>query len=83
VGGLSVTEARIEQLVEHRPIVARLPRLHVALSAATLLAALVLLAAHAPFVGAIDIIVAWPPAALLALAAAMGVTQQVRAVAHR
>ncbi|HYY54141.1 MAG TPA: M56 family metallopeptidase [Candidatus Dormibacteraeota bacterium] len=83
VGGLSVTEARIEQLVEHRPIVARFPRLHVALSAATLIAALLLLAAHAPLAGRVDILLAWPPAALLALAAASGVSQQVRAVAHR
>lgn len=83
VGGLSVTEARIEQLVEHRPIVARLPRLHVALSVATLSAALVLLAGHAPLAGRLDILVAWPPAALLALAAVLGAAQQVRAVAHR
>jgi Zn-dependent protease with chaperone function len=83
VGGLSVTEARIEQLVEHRPIVARVPRLHVALSVATLVAALVLLAGHAPLVGRLDILLAWPPAALIALAAVPGVAQQLRAVAHK
>jgi Zn-dependent protease with chaperone function len=83
VGGLSVTEARIEQLVEHRPIVARLPRVHVALSAATLLAALVLLAGHSPLAGRLDLLLAWPPAALIAFAAVSGVSQQFRAVAHR
>jgi Zn-dependent protease with chaperone function len=83
VGGLSVTEARIEQLVQQRPIVARLPRLHVALSIATLGAALTLLAGHAPLEGRVEILAAWPPAALLAVAAASGVTQQLRAVAHR
>ena len=83
VGGLSVTEARIEQLVEHQPIVARLPRLHVALSVATLGAALVLLAGHTPLAGRLDILLAWPPAALIALAAVPGVAQQLRTVAHR
>ncbi len=81
VGGLSVTEARIEQLIEPRPIAARLPLGHVALSATTLLGALALLLAQVPLAaGSLSVALPWPPAAVISLAAIPGVAHQVRAV---
>lgn len=81
VGGLTVTEARIEQLVEPRPIAAPLPLGHVALSATTLLGATVLLIAQAPLVtGSLAVMLPWPPAAVISLAAIPGVAHQLRAV---
>lgn len=81
VGGLSVTEARIEQLVEPRPIAAALPLGHVALSATTLLGATVLLFAQFPLVtGSLAVMLPWPPAAVISLAAIPGVVHQLRAV---
>ncbi len=80
VGGLTVTEARIDQLVEPRPIAARLPLGHVALSATTLLGALALLLAQVPLAaGRLDVALPWPPAVVISLAAIPGVAHQVRA----
>lgn len=80
VGGLSVTEARIEQLVERRPIAAALPLGHIALSATTLAGALVLLLAPMPVAGTLEGAVAWPPAVVIVLAAVPGIAHQLRAV---
>lgn len=88
VGGLSVTEQRIEQLEQPRPIRLPLPKSHVALSAATLagaallvLAQLVPSSALLPYVAGIP--AAWPPAALILLAAIPGGSHQLRAVTQR
>lgn len=83
VGGLTVTEARIEHLAERRPIATAVPLGHVALSATTLLGAIVLLLAQVPLVaGGIDVALTWPPAVVISLAAVPGVAQQLRAVMH-
>lgn len=78
VGGLSVTEARIEQLVEPRPIALPLPLPHVALSVATLTGAMLLVLAQVSISASVPL--AWPPAAVILLAAIPGGTQQLRAV---
>lgn len=84
VGGLSVTEARIEQLVERRPIGAPLDATHVALSLATLAGALALLLAPLPLPPAApNVALALPSAAVILLAAIAGVPQQFRAVTQR
>ena len=81
VGGLTVTEARIEQLVDPQPIAAPLPLGHVALSAMTLAGALALLLAQVPLAaGRFDVALPWPPAAVISFAAIPGVAHQLRAV---
>ena len=74
VGSLSVTEARIDHLVEGRPLAARIPRTSIALSFGALAAASVLAAAPGMLVA---------PASLLFLAAIPGGLHQIRLVVHR
>lgn len=74
VGSLSVTEARIEHLVEGRPLSARIPPSSIALSFGALAAASILAAGPGLLVA---------PASLLFVAAIPGGVQQVRLVVHR
>ncbi|HUG56528.1 MAG TPA: M56 family metallopeptidase [Candidatus Limnocylindrales bacterium] len=89
VGSLSVTEARIDQLVEGREVPLRLSPAAVALSAGALIAAAVLAAGHAPLsLVALPAALAAPglllaPASLLFAAAISGGSQQLRAVISR
>jgi hypothetical protein len=84
VGGLSVTEARIERLAGEGPAVVPSSPGHVALSAATLLGAVLLIAVRLPVtVSPLDVAIAWPPAALIALAAVPGVRHQLKVFADR
>lgn len=76
VGALSVTEARIEQLVSGRALPLRVSALHVALSGGALLAAAVLALVQGP--AAPGLLVG--PASLLFAAAISGGVQQVRLV---
>lgn len=74
VGSLSVTEARIDHLVEGRPLPARIPPSSIALSFGALVAASILAAGPGLLVA---------PASLLFVAAIPGGVQQVRLVVHR
>ncbi len=81
VGGLTVTEARIDQLVAPQPIAAALPLGHVALSVMTLAGALALLVVQLPpAAGHFAVAFPWPPAAVISLAAIVGIAHHVRAV---
>jgi Zn-dependent protease with chaperone function len=74
VGSLSVTEARIEHLVQGTPLAARIPPISIALSFGALAAAGVLAAVPGMLVA---------PASLLFVAAVTGGVHQVRLVVHR
>jgi Zn-dependent protease with chaperone function len=74
VGSLSVTEARIDHLVQGRPLAARIPATSIALSFGALAAASVLAAVPGMLVA---------PASLLFVAAINGGVHQVRLVVHR
>jgi Zn-dependent protease with chaperone function len=74
VGALSVTEARIDHLVQGTPLAARIPPTRLALSFGALAAASVLAAVPGMLVA---------PASLLFVAAVAGGVQQVRLVVHR
>jgi Zn-dependent protease with chaperone function len=88
VGSLSVTEARIDHLVEGRPLTLAIPMPRVVLSFGALAAAAVLTVVQAP--AALDRLpglLAVPglvaPASMLFVAALQGGAQQVRLVVHR
>lgn len=83
VGGLSVTEARIERLAGEGPEMAPSSPGHVALSVATLLGAVLLIALRLPLTVPLDVAIAWPPAVIIALAAVPGVRHQLKVVAAR
>lgn len=74
VGSLSVTQARIDHLVEGRPLPVGISLTRVALSFGALAAASILAAVPGPLVA---------PASLLFVAAVSGGIQQVRLVVHR
>ena len=89
VGSLSVTEARIDHLVEGRPLPVMIPASRVALSFGALAAAAVLTAVQAPTaLDRLPSLLAVPglllaPASMLFVAAVSGGAQQVRLVVHR
>lgn len=90
VGSLSVTEARIDHLVDGTPLPVEIRPASVALSFGALLAASVLVLVEGPSVavGGLPQFVTVPgvllgPASLLFVAAMAGVVQQVRLVVHR
>ena len=90
VGSLSVTEARIDQLVDGRAVPLALSRVGVALSGGALVAATILALSQAGFHAAIDpvtpLTALWSfvgPASLLFAAAVTGGVRQLRLVAHR
>lgn len=90
VGSLSVTEARIDQLVDGRPIPLVLSRAGIALSGGALTAALVLVLSQVRLQTTLDPITPTAallsfigPASLLSLAAVTGGIQQLRLVTHR
>ena len=90
VGSLSVTEARIEHLVDGRPLPVAIRPASVALSLGALMAACVLVAVQGPSlaVGHLPPVLSVPgllvgPASLLFVAAITGGVQQVRLVVHR
>jgi len=89
VGSLSVTEARIDHLVEGRPLPVVIPASRVALSFGALAAAAVLTAVQAPTaLDRLPSLLAVPglllaPASMLFVAAVSGGAQQVRLVVHR
>ncbi len=89
VGSLSVTEARIDHLVEGRPLEIAISPASIALSFGALTAAAILAAAQAPAVPAqLPPLLAVPgllvaPASLLFVAAVSGGVEQLRLVVHR
>ena len=90
VGSLSVTEARIDQLVDGRAVPLALSRVGVALSGGALVAATILALSQAAFHAAIDpvtpLTALWSfvgPASLLVAAAVTGGARQLRLVARR
>lgn len=90
VGSLSVTEARIDHLVDGRPLPVAISPRSVALSFGALAAAAVLVAVQGPSVAVDHLppVLAVPglligPASLLFIAAISGGVQQVRLVVHR
>ncbi len=89
VGSLSVTEARIEHLVEGRPLAVAISPASVALSLGALSAAAILAAAQGPAVPAhLPPVLAVPgllvaPASMLFVAAVSGGLEQLRLVVHR
>ena len=89
VGSLSVTEARIDHLVEGRPLAVAIPASRVALSFGALAAAAVLTVVQAPTaLDRLPSLLAVPglllaPASMLFVAAVNGGAQQVRLVVHR
>lgn len=90
VGSLSVTEARIDQLVDGSAVPLVLSRVGVALSGGALLAAMVMVLSQAGLQATIDPITPLAallsfvgPASLLSVAAVTGGIQQLRLVAHR
>ncbi|MDE3113411.1 MAG: M56 family metallopeptidase [Chloroflexota bacterium] len=88
VGALSVTEARIDHLVEGRPLEMRVSPASVALSFGALTAAAILAAAQAPAPAQLPPVLAVPgllvaPASLLFVAAVSGGVEQLRLVVHR
>ena len=83
VGSLSVTEARIEQLVEGHPVPLALSRASVALSGGALAAAAVLAFADGVHPTALTLPALIGPATLLLAAAATGAAHQVRLVVLR
>lgn len=90
VGSLSVTEARIDHLVDGRPLPVAIRPASVALSLGALMAACVLVAVQGPSlaVGQVPPVLSVPgllvgPASLLFVAAVTGGVQQVRLVVHR
>jgi hypothetical protein len=90
VGSLSVTEARIDHLVDGRPLPVAIRPASIALSGGALLAACVLVAVQGPSlaVGQLPPVLSVPgllvgPASLLFVAAVTGGVQQVRLVVHR
>jgi hypothetical protein len=90
VGPLSVTEARIDHLLDGRPLPVAIRPASIALSGGALLAACVLVAVQGPSlaVGHVPPVLSVPgllvgPASLLFVAAVTGGVQQVRLVVHR
>ena len=88
VGALSVTEARIDHLVEGRPLEMRISPASVALSFGALTAAAILAAAQAPVTAQVPPALTVPgllvaPASLLFVAAVSGGVEQLRLVVHR
>jgi beta-lactamase regulating signal transducer with metallopeptidase domain len=83
VGSLSVTEARIEQLVDGRAVPFALSRVSVALSGGALVAAAVLAFADVLHPAPLTLPALLAPASLLLLAAASGAAHQVRLVVLR
>lgn len=90
VGSLSVTEARIDQLVDGRAVPLVLSRVGIALSGGALVAAMILALSQAGLHATIDPITPLAallsfigPASLLSIAAVTGGIQQLRLVAHR
>lgn len=89
VGSLSVTEARIDQLVDGRPVPLVLSRAGVTLSCGALVAATILALSQAglealqPVTPAAALLSFVGPASLLVVAAVTGGAQQLRLVAHR
>lgn len=90
VGSLSVTEARIDQLVDGRAVPLVLSRVGVALSGGALAAAMILALSQAALQASLDPITPVAavlsfigPASLLSVAAVSGGAQQLRLVAHR
>ena len=83
VGSLSVTEARIEQLVEGRAVPLALSRASVVLSGGSLAAAAVLAFVDALHSAPVAVPALIGPASLLLAAAASGAAQQVRLVVLR
>jgi hypothetical protein len=89
VGSLSVTEARIDHLLEGRPLPVAIPASRVALSFGALTAAAVLTMVQAPTaLERLPSLLAVPglliaPASMLFVAAVSGGAQQVRLVVHR
>jgi hypothetical protein len=90
VGSLSVTEARIDHLIDGRPLPVAIRPASVALSLGALVAASILVAVQGPTlaVGSLPPVLSVPgllvgPASLLFVAALAGAVQQVRLVAHR
>jgi beta-lactamase regulating signal transducer with metallopeptidase domain len=89
VGSLSVTETRIDHLVEGRPLEVAIPPASIALSLGALTAAAVLAAAQAPqLLADLPPALAVPglliaPASLLFVAAISGGVEQLRLVVHR
>ena len=90
VGSLSVTEARIDQLVDGRAVPLVLSRAGVALSGGALAAAAILALSQAGFQATLDPVTPLAallsfvgPASLLSAAAVTGGVQQLRLVAHR
>lgn len=90
VGSLSVTEARIEHLVDGRPLPVAIRPASIALSLGALLAACVLVAVRGPSMAVDHLphVLSVPgllvgPASLLFVAAISGGVQQVRLVVHR
>ncbi len=89
VGSLSVTEARIDHLIEGRPLPLAIPASRIALSFGALTAAAVLTLAQGPsalermpsLLAVPGLLVA--PASMLFVAAVSGGAQQVRLVVHR
>jgi len=90
VGALSVTEARIDQLVDGRAAPLVLSRGAIALSGGALVAAMILALSQASLPVALDPVTPLAallsfvgPASLLSVAAVTGGVQQLRLVAHR
>jgi beta-lactamase regulating signal transducer with metallopeptidase domain len=89
VGSLSVTEARIDHLVEGRPLTVAIPASSIVLSFGALAAAAVLAAVQGPVaLDHVPTLFAVPglllaPASLLVVAAVSGGAEQVRLVVHR
>lgn len=90
VGSLSVTEARIDQLVDGRPLPLVLSPAGVALSGGTLAAAMILALSQAGLQATLDPVTPLAallsfvgPASLLSVAAVTGGVHQLRLVAHR
>ncbi|HEY8656931.1 MAG TPA: M56 family metallopeptidase [Candidatus Limnocylindria bacterium] len=90
VGSLSVTEARIDQLVDGRAVPLVLSRAGIALSGGTLAAATILALSQAGLQATLDPVTPLAallsfvgPASLLSVAAVTGGVHQLRLVAHR
>jgi len=90
VGSLSVTEARIDQLVDGRALPLVLSRAGIALSGGALVAAMILALSQASLPASLDPVTPLAallsfvgPASLLSVAAVTGGIQQLRLVAHR
>jgi len=90
VGSLSVTEARIDQLVDGRAAPLVLSRAGIALSGGALVAAMILALSQASLPASLDPVTPVAallsfvgPASLLSVAAVTGGIQQLRLVAHR